>query len=512
MKKKILAVLAVCIFMAGCQTAPTDKETVSETKPDSTAVSENKNTPEDTLFIGYGRQDLFSWGNADSYVVNKEGKKIIEMSSTQKTIIDIDGRQYAVDRVVGNTVENEHGWYDYDYNYVVYDDTGEKIGEMEGISYAQYISDGRFYGYNNKERKYYIFDILSGERKDTNTLEILYRNNEAIGFIQMDENYNFKGISDLDGNLIALDMYDSAYPISTDSNTFLVAQLKLDEARQVVTEADRYRNRIVHLLTLEGEKVVDMDFDNIYAQEDVIFARDSGATFVLDGKTGEVLRGFPGEVVAFNEKKGVFIKVEESEEARYGRIYSLIDFDMNVLSTGWEGYSDMYRGGTDEYYMFYKYEDPETYYSSMYIVNTKGEITFGPFEEKDAWVVAMCENCFLTQSYDSENGRQVYEIFDYDGKKSQFEKDYVSIQRQYNNDGYTDYFIAAYENPVSAGHIYDIIDMDLNVVHSGFNYVYLYGVDSGRFVSVSQGFDIGIFDVEEGSWIYKERSFNSLED
>ena len=512
MKLKMFSLALACVLLSGCTSAPADNDIKTENKPDTTITTETDETIADTLFIGYDRLELYTWDEASSYIVNKNGEKIIPMSADNKSILDINGKQYAMVRTMGNTKLNENGWYDYDYIYTVYDEEGNVIGEISNVSYVQHIADGKFYAYNNKERKYYIFDIFSGEKKDTNTLEILFRNNTAVGMIHMDENYNFHGISDLEGNFKPLEMYDSAYATHTNYNTFLVAQVKLDEAREMVTGEDRYKNRIVHLLSLEGEKLLDMDFDNIYALEEYLLASDSNATFVLDGKTGEVIRGLPGRVVSVNEEKGVFIKEEESEDSRYGRIYSLMDFDMNVLSTGWEGYSDMFRGGTDDYYMFYKYEDPETYYSSMYVVNTKGEITFGPFEEKDAWVVAMCENCFLIEKYNSEEGRQVYELFDYNGNKKELEKDYVSIQRQYNYDGYTDYFIAAYENSVSAGHIYDILDMDFNVIHSGFNYVYPYGANSGRFVSVARGFNIGKFDNETGNWIYKEKCFNALED
>jgi len=435
------------------------------------------------------------------------------MSKDSKSIVELNDKKYVMVRTIGNTEQNEYGWYDYDYVYTFYDEAGAKQGEIIGVSYIQHLYGSKFYAYNNKTREYFIIDPLTGEKEATDFLEILYCNDGAVAVVHMDENYNFKGISDPDGsNYREMDMYDTVYPISTNDNTFLVAQLKLTEAREAITGEDRYTARVQHLLDLNGEKVVDMEFDQIYAHEDNILAHEGeNVTFVLDGKTGEVLRGLPGNVVSVFEDTGVFIKVEENEDSQHGRIYSLMDFDINVLSTGWEGYSDMYRGGTDEYFMFYKYSDPESYSTDMYIVNTEGDITFGPFGEKDAWIIAMCKNSFITERYDSEEGKQVYEAYDYNGNRIDLGKEYVSIQRQYNNDGYNDYFILAYENPVSAGHIFDIFDMELNVVYSGFNYVYPYG-DSGRFISAAQGFNIGIFDLDTGKWIYKERNFNDLED
>ncbi len=327
----------------------------------------------------------------------------------------------------------------------------------------------------------------------------------------LDENYDLKGISDPDGdNYKELLLYENGYIVSTDENSFLACQLKAAPAGEGTNNGSNYARRVTHLLTLEGELVTDIAFDTISTYEDHILAKAGDITYVLDGTTGEVIRELTGNIVRFFEDSGVFVVSKDDDEKRSGTSYGLMDIDMNVLTEGWDGYSNLYKGGTDDYFTFYNYVD-NTYVTDTYIVSKEGKVVFGPFAEKDTWIFIMNDDKFITERYDTVNYNPIYEMYDYEGNSLEFDKDYVSIQRQYNFNGVKDYIIAAYDNPVSAGYLYDVLDMDLNVLYSGFNYIYPYG-NGGRVASVSKGFDIGLFDLETGEWVYSERSFNSLDD
>ncbi len=509
MKLKITAAMLICLLAVGCS-APEDEKKPLPGTEEPVKVTD---TVTDTLFIGYDRQELFTWETAPSYMVNDKGEKILEMNGNHKSIFEVDGKQYAMERTIENAVQNEYGWYDYEYKFIAYNDKGEKVGEMKNINNARHIKDGRFSVYNNKLNTYKIVNIFTGEEEETGFIDIIFANDEAIGLMYMDDEYNFKGLSDPDGeNYREFTLYDGMYTVTTDHNTFLVAQLNLEESKKINSSASEYSGRLQHLLNFEGEKVVDVNFDRISSQSDHILGyTTSGETYILDGKDGGIIAIVPFEVVRYYEGSGVLVKHEKDLSSKSGNKFSLVDMDMNVISDGWEGFSDMYRGGNDEYFTFYKYKEGESYDTDIYIINIKGEVTFGPFSEQDEWIMAMCKNHIITEGYDREKHTQTYNVYDYYGNRVDLGKDYVSFQRQYNYDGTPDYFIAAYENPVSAGHIFDIYDAELNLLYSGFNYIYPYG-NTGRFASVAKGFDIGIFDIETGQWIYKEAAFNGLDD
>ena len=514
MKHKLLVAMLACALMAGCS-APKEEaktEPVNTTKTETEAKDVLPVT--DTLFIGYGKEDLFYGDMTEtSYVVNNKGEKILELNSNYKSIVEIDGKQYALERTLENTKENEYGGYDYKYLYTIYNDKGEKQGEIKNVEYIQHIKGGTFYIYNYAENMYETVNIFTGEREKTNLQDIVFVNNEVVATLHMDEEYKFKGISIAEtGEYKELPLYDSAYPISTDNNTFIVARLNFEEAKKINPDAGEYTNRTVHLLDAKGEKIVDVDFQSISSQDNQILAYAvSGETYILDGENGEIMTIVPGEVVKYYERTGVFVKFDKEDSAKNGGRFSLVDMDMNVISGGWDGFSDMYRSGTDEFFTFSKYHEDGSYNSDVYIINLEGEVTFPPFAEIDEWIMANCKNYIIIQGYNRETYEQTYKVYDYYGNLVDLGKNYVYLNRQYNPGGYGDYFIAAYENPVSAGYLYDIYDEELNLLHSDFNYVYPFG-NTGRFVSVAQGFDIGIFDVETGNWVYREASFSDLDD
>ena len=66
MKLKMLSLVLACMFLAGCTSAPADTDIKTENKPETDITTETDETIEDTLFIGYDRQELYTWDTAPS--------------------------------------------------------------------------------------------------------------------------------------------------------------------------------------------------------------------------------------------------------------------------------------------------------------------------------------------------------------------------------------------------------------------------------------------------------------
>ncbi len=490
MKRKALALFMACFMLAGCTQTPTGSETTDTTKTET----------ESTLFVGYNKVTDIMWGTNESYVVNKNGKKIIDMSENYKYVFDIDGKEYAFEREVGEITENvEYGFYENFWNYVIYDEDGNKVGEINDVSNANYISDGNFMTYNYRDNIFKMVNPFTGEEKETSFVEVVHKDDKPVGLMYQDENYRAAGYSDLNGeNYIDLSGYSYCYQ----TGGFIVC----------VSEGENFVNRST-ILNTKGEKVSDVEYENVIFDRMYLLGHVDGKTHVMDSETGKVIYEIDGKAQDIFEDGHYITSRERTEEEKGERdsrwVYSLFDKDGNLLSDGWDGYNSFYRSNASEYFVFYDYG--KNYQNESYIVDLNGEIVYGPITELHHWISEMGDDYFILTGYDSELNKNTLDVLDYDGNKIDLGKEYVGFQRQYNYDKYPDYFFAYYENPISQGYLYDILDMDLNVLYTGFNSIQA-GGNSTTVFSAAKGFDIGLFDVATGEWIYKERSFNSLND
>lgn len=499
MKKFYLTPILILTLLSGC-TASTDISNNSENVSNNPAV-----VSPGEMIIGYDKLNgLYDWTNT-TYVVNSEGKKIIDFSDNDKQIITYNENQYVVERTIGTVTQNEeYGYYENTYDYTIYDHNGNEVGNIKDIHYASYIANGNFITYNWSNKQYYIENPFTGEKKETNYIEVLSNNDKPVALLHMDENHQLKSMSDIEmKNFKDMTEYDYGYPAVTKNKTYLIAHRKYTEYEQQNRDTMK---ECFHLFSADGEKLIDKDFIYIHNSDNYIRAYDGEKTLILDADTIEIIREIDGEVAKYNSD-GTYIQTVINIDNNRNS-YRYMSEDNRILSENWSGFN-YYNGEDKGYYVFTVDVNTNTSYSyDSYLIDKNGKVILGPLSNDKGYISYLFNKGFIVEDYDSE---PCYRIYDYSGKETVPEKEYILINQVSNNKEYDDIFVGVYENPVSAGYLYDILDMNFEIMYSGFNYVNAYSIQNG-IISASKGFTIGLFDLKTGQWVYTEKIFNSLDD
>lgn len=516
MKKRALALAAAAVLLAGCADTTSGKTENVENETNKVS-SENEffEASEDELFMGdvmITDEDGF-WKGEESYVVNGAGKKVIAISDTLKDIVKIDGKEYALERQISSRVLKNDGYesyYKYKYNYRLFDGNGTLVGEIDEADYCQHITDGRFIVYKYDGGTVDITNIFTGESQEFEDVERIFNKDEVVALLYRDSD-GIKGISAADGtDYVELYGYDYGYSCNVNGKEAYVCCVKKEYSGENDTD----------ILKTDGTKLFDKSFVSVNANADdmcYLLAYDGEKTIVINCDIGEVEREIDAEVM-FVYKDGSYIarSIEENESGSRN-VYGIFAENGEVISDGWDGYTYTSNDGVEAPYYFMERKEVQDGYSGYmyrwvtYVLNEKGEIVSEPINEKGGWVDNIFENFFTVSHYNDETGNYDYFIYDYNGNEIKLEKDYLELNRVYIYGNNNDVLFAKYENPVSQGYLYDVLNQNLEVIFEGAGYV-SYNTQDKTAIPVTKGFEMGIIDSESGKWIYKESRFTNLDD
>lgn len=521
MKRSVVALVLTAVMLSGCTSAPKGNENAGEVKNNAVTEenSSDKFSVRDGIFLGYIDTDAmyYDTGILRSYIANGKGELIVPVSETDKSIIEYDGKQYAVEDSISNVEKITEEGYDYEYysydnTYVIYDENGKEVCRIEDVAFANYLSDGNFYVCLGNEEGYALINPFTGRNEKTGPCDIIYNyiTRENLGLIRMDESWNVQGISDINGdNYFELEGYNYGYGVPTKYTSFIAMKKDVAPDSDFAENVGYEVTDLANLYDLKGNRLSDIDFIGINSTDEYVLCYDGNETHVFDGKDGKELYTINGNVEYLFDN-GNYVELSGYDENRK-QTHTVMSGNGEVLSGGWANFN-YYNNESKDKFVFGK--EIRNYVYENYILDTDGNTLCGPIGGEESWIVAVADNYFIVENYDSNNYTTSYNIYDYSGNEKNADKKYSRFSYYYNPETEYTYYIMAYKNPISSSsYVYDILDSDMNVISTGFKGVNFFNQNKNDcVVSVEKGFDIGIYDFKTDEWIFKQSAFNILED